>query len=101
MVASQLNHQINSLLKRPQTHYWTSPLNDGTVTLKSPFTLYFSSPPPPPRWQQASWRQDAARGQEVYDNEEEGVAYSYTFFHIMLMLASFYIMMTSLAGSSE
>ena len=26
MVASQLNHQINLLLKRPLTHYWTSPL---------------------------------------------------------------------------
>ena len=26
MVASQLNHQIILLLKRPLTHYWTSPL---------------------------------------------------------------------------
>ncbi|XP_041473224.1 probable serine incorporator isoform X2 [Lytechinus variegatus] len=33
-------------------------------------------------------------GQEVYDNEDDGVAYSYTFFHIMLMLAAFYMMMT-------
>ena len=27
MVASQINHQIILLLKRPLTHYWTSPLN--------------------------------------------------------------------------
>eukprot|EP00057_Strongylocentrotus_purpuratus_P001037 XP_001190705.2 PREDICTED: probable serine incorporator [Strongylocentrotus purpuratus] len=33
-------------------------------------------------------------GQEVYDNEEDTVSYSYTFFHIMLMLAAFYMMMT-------
>ena len=26
MVTSQLNHQIILLLKRPLTHYWTSPL---------------------------------------------------------------------------
>ena len=26
MVASELNHQIIVLLKRPLTHYWTSPL---------------------------------------------------------------------------
>ena len=29
MVASQLNHQIILLLKRPLTHYWTSPLKVG------------------------------------------------------------------------
>ncbi|KAG8143236.1 putative Serine incorporator 2-like protein [Naja naja] len=30
----------------------------------------------------------------AYDNEEEGVTYNYTFFHICLFLASLYIMMT-------
>ncbi|XP_071496135.1 serine incorporator 3-like [Diadema antillarum] len=44
---------------------------------------------------QASGKEDAeAGGQTVYDNEEDGVAYSYSFFHIMLMLAAFYMMMT-------
>jgi hypothetical protein len=36
---------------------------------------------------------DSERGQ-AYDDEEEAVAYSYTFFHIMFMLASVYIQMT-------
>uniref|UniRef100_A0A915I269 Serine incorporator n=1 Tax=Romanomermis culicivorax TaxID=13658 RepID=A0A915I269_ROMCU len=32
--------------------------------------------------------------QNVYDNEEEGVVYNYSFFHAMFMLASFYVMMS-------
>ena len=37
---------------------------------------------------------DEERGQQVWDNEEEGVAYSYSFFHFMLFLSALYIMMT-------
>jgi len=33
-------------------------------------------------------------GKRVYDDESEGVAYSYSFFHAMFFLASLYIMMT-------
>ena len=32
-------------------------------------------------------------GEKVYDDEKEGVAYNYSFFHLMLFLASLYIMM--------
>ena len=29
----------------------------------------------------------------MYDNEEDGVAYSYSFFHFMFMIAVFYLML--------
>lgn len=31
---------------------------------------------------------------KVWDNEDEGVAYSWSFFHVMFGLATLYIMMT-------
>lgn len=33
-------------------------------------------------------------GQNVWDNEEDTVAYSYSFFHFMLCLGALYVMMT-------
>eukprot|EP00794_Sanderia_malayensis_P013728 gene13728-15160_t len=38
--------------------------------------------------------EEAGNGHKVYDDEADGVSYSYTFFHIMMFLATLYIMMT-------
>ncbi|XP_069739822.1 serine incorporator 1-like isoform X1 [Narcine bancroftii] len=37
---------------------------------------------------------EEGKGKRVQDNEQDGVQYSYSFFHFMLFLASLYIMMT-------
>lgn len=33
-------------------------------------------------------------GKKVWDNEEDSVAYSWSFFHVMFALATLYVMMT-------
>ncbi|VDQ06327.1 unnamed protein product, partial [Trichobilharzia regenti] len=35
---------------------------------------------------------DNRRGQKVWDNEESGVAYDYSMFHFMMLLATLYVM---------
>ena len=35
-----------------------------------------------------------AEGQNVYDNEEDEVAYNWSLFHVMFALATLYVMMT-------
>lgn len=38
--------------------------------------------------------QDDAHDRKVWDNEDDGVAYSWSFFHVMFVLATLYMMMT-------
>lgn len=37
---------------------------------------------------------EEGKGQVVWDDEEDGVTYSYTFFHFMFLVATLFIMMT-------
>lgn len=39
-------------------------------------------------------RDGGESGKRVWDNEDEGVAYNWSFFHIMFALATLYVMMT-------
>ena len=69
MVASQLYHQISVLLKRPRTHYWTSPLKFGKYSNSG------QVPPPPfifmiyivilAHKKQNSWREDVRSGEKL------------------------------------